>query len=107
MDANKVRRLKQLYTLSKADYSLDDITFNDLNLNEVFEAINRTSTSVGEEVLYSMLRMPLTAIEDLNDRKSRIRYFIEHEDEIYSIRKGLNNVPRLTNISVFEYLSKL
>ena len=37
---------------------IDDITWNDLDMNEVFKHINNTYSSVGDEYLYNMLRTP-------------------------------------------------
>lgn len=51
---NLYKNLKQ----SKADnkYEVDDITWNDLSLDMVFEKINYTFTTIGEELLYSVIR---------------------------------------------------
>lgn len=42
----------------KNGYSVDDITWNDLNMTQIFEKGNYTFTSVGEEVLYYRLKTP-------------------------------------------------
>ncbi|MEF9952030.1 MAG: DNA mismatch repair protein MutS [Clostridium sp.] len=52
-------------TKYKSEFYIDDITWNDLNMKEVFNCINRAYTSVGEEFLYYTLRTPLFRIEDL------------------------------------------
>jgi hypothetical protein len=41
---------------SNDDYSVDDITWNDLNMTKIFERINFTFTSVGEEMLFYRLK---------------------------------------------------
>ncbi|NRD77017.1 hypothetical protein HPT25_05845 [Bacillus sp. BRMEA1] len=41
---------------SKDHYCVDDITWNDLNMTKIFEIINYTFTSVGEEMLYHRLK---------------------------------------------------
>lgn len=38
--------------------SIDDITWNDLDMNKVYERINACMTSIGEEYLYSVLHEP-------------------------------------------------
>ncbi|MCB5952201.1 DNA mismatch repair protein MutS [Enterococcus sp. BWT-B8] len=43
-------------TYQKADSIVDDITWNDLDMLEVFEAVNATYSSVGSEALYHQLR---------------------------------------------------
>ncbi len=51
---------------------IDDITWSDLDMDKVFEAINCCQTSAGEECLYAILREPLFDIEALNGRESLI-----------------------------------
>ncbi|WP_052353693.1 MutS-related protein [Neobacillus jeddahensis] len=41
---------------SKDEYGVDDITWNDLNMSKIFEKVNYTFTSVGEEMLYYRLK---------------------------------------------------
>jgi hypothetical protein len=41
---------------SNDDYSVDDITWNDLNMTKIFERINFTFTSVGEEMMFYRLK---------------------------------------------------
>ena len=40
------------------DFQIDDITWNDLNLDEIFLRMNSTCSSAGQEYLYAMLRSP-------------------------------------------------
>ena len=42
---------------------IDDITWNDLGMDEVFKCINNTNSSVGQEYLYKMLRCPNADIQ--------------------------------------------
>lgn len=46
-----IRKLKH----QPSDYYIDDITWNDLSMNEVFNRLNSTNSSVGSEYLYAML----------------------------------------------------
>lgn len=104
MDEITLRRLKQLNLISQSEYSLDDITFEDLNLNEVFEKINKTSSTIGEEVLYTMLRQPLLNIEKINERKSIYENLSLDSSKSELLQKQLKKLPKLKKISVFEYL---
>ena len=54
---------------------LDDQTWNDLNMNEVYAKIDRTLTNPGECVLYQMLRTPLLSPSELQRRSQVIRLF--------------------------------
>ena len=41
-----------------ARYVIDDTTWNDLDMDKFYTLINSTHTSMGDEVLYSLLRTP-------------------------------------------------
>ena len=57
-----------------AGQSLDDRTWSDLNLDEVFQAIDRTESTIGQQALYHRLRQQnasdLDAFEPLVERMS-------------------------------------
>lgn len=60
---------------NKDDFYLDDQTWNDLTMDEVYSLIDRTLTSPGEEVLYKILRRPVFNETILKDRNKIISLF--------------------------------
>ncbi|WP_434284108.1 hypothetical protein [Clostridium botulinum] len=56
-------------TKDRKTFFIDDITWNDLDMNEVFIRINNTQFSVGEEFLYNTLREPLFDERKLKNRE--------------------------------------
>ena len=56
-DMEKIRSLADAESL-KAAYFVDDITWDDLNMDDVFAAMNNTGSGIGQEVLYRNLRIP-------------------------------------------------
>ncbi len=52
----------------KEEYSLDDQTWDDLGMDMVFKKLDRAYSSLGETVLYSMLRKPSEDIMELKNR---------------------------------------
>lgn len=56
-------------------FFIDDITWNDLNMDKIFTRINNTQSSVGEEFLYNILRTPLFNEKILNIRDNIMKYF--------------------------------
>ncbi|EPY2275113.1 MutS-related protein [Clostridium sporogenes] len=68
-------------TKDKKTFFIDDITWNDLNMDEVFSIINNTQSSVGEEFLYNTLREPLFDERKLKERDSIVEYFSCNEKE--------------------------
>ncbi len=63
---NKIRTLFDIY--EEDDYTIDDQTWDDFNMDEIFIKLDRTYSSVGEAALYKMLRNPLHDKNELNKR---------------------------------------
>ncbi len=71
---------------------LDDITWNDLDMDNIFKRVNSTQSTVGEEVLYSLLREPITDPDELNERDRLVEFFQHHPEQrihLQSILAGL------------------
>jgi len=61
------------------DAVVDDCTWNDLNMNTLYEKMDFTSTTAGEQMLYSVLRNPCYKEEELNKREEIFKYFKENK----------------------------
>lgn len=60
--------------------TIDDITWNDLSMDDIFKKINNTQSTVGSEVLYDILRNPLYEKDELEKRNIIIEYFRNNEE---------------------------
>ncbi len=56
-------------------FLIDDITWNDLDMDNVFKRINNTCSTVGEEYLYKLLREPVFEEAELKERERLIEHF--------------------------------
>jgi DNA mismatch repair ATPase MutS len=97
-DIDKVRnfeKIRKFFDMSeKNDYTLDNQTWDDLDMNKVYEKFDRTYSSSGEAALYSMLRNPLMEEEKLKERGSLIQLFKENSklrENLQCIFFNLNN----------------
>ncbi|MDU4939089.1 MAG: DNA mismatch repair protein MutS [Clostridium sp.] len=92
-EENKTREFDKIRVLSdiseENEYSIDDQTWNDLNMNDIYEEIDKTYSTPGEQVLYSIFKNPLMSEEKLNKRSELIDYFIENQDLTTEIRFNL------------------
>lgn len=69
-------RIRELFDLSpKTEYTVDDITWDDLEMNKIFSLLDRTYTSIGEGILYCILRNPIMNSKELKDREKNIDLF--------------------------------
>ena len=77
-----------------ADFCIDDITWNDLDMDRVFMQMNQTVSSPGEDVLYDMLRRPAFDKKILEEREKEIRFFDTHEQERTELQLMLASVGK-------------
>lgn len=74
---------------------IDDQTWEDLNMNEIYTIIDRNLTTAGEQVLYDILRNPLYEEEPLLARDNIIKLFQEEKELRESIQLVLHSAGRL------------
>ncbi len=86
---------------------IDDITWNDLSMDSVFQQINHTWSSAGEEYLYHCLRSPKMQEEKLQDMEKKIQYFSDHEEERIRMQVAFAKIGRTGKHSLYEYLGLL
>jgi DNA mismatch repair ATPase MutS len=71
------------------DISIDDQTWSDLNMDDLYSRIERTLTNPGECILYQILRSPLLSGEILKKRDEVIRLFQTNKEIRENIQIGL------------------
>lgn len=103
----RMEQIANFFRRHPKDGQLDDITWNDLNLDEVFKKVNYTYTSAGEEYLYYTLRTPALDGEELNRREKQIQYFAEHPEERVELQVILAELGYSGKYSIYDYLDNL
>lgn len=104
----KLESLKTFYNNIKDEkLDIDDITWNDLDMDELYMQMNNTRSSMGEEYLYAMLRKPCYSSEELLERDRLMQFFQEKEAERIELQVQLHQVGKSTRISVFEFMNRL
>lgn len=73
---------------------LDRFSWDDLHLNSFFSLLDRTFTTPGEQVLYSLLRSPLMDKKKLEERRGFIDLFARDEKLRETVQLELDNLGR-------------
>ena len=71
---------------------IDDITWSDLSMDDIYKKINNTQSSAGREVLYDIIRNPLCSLKELKKRDSIIEYFMNNFEERLKLQLILSNL---------------
>lgn len=91
----------------KDGFYVDDITWNDLDMDEIFIKMNAAYSGAGEEYLYYLLRTPCASEEELADRERLITFFAEHPEERVSCQYHFHKLGRCGKFSIYDYLEYL
>ncbi|MBS4958549.1 MAG: DNA mismatch repair protein MutS [Clostridium sp.] len=79
---NYIKIIREFFDMQgEVPYTIDEQCFNDLDLENVFRKIDRTYSSVGEAVLYKMLREPLMDEAALRKR-NKVIFKINDDKEL-------------------------
>lgn len=89
------------------DYYIDDITWNDVDMDGVFKQMNNTQSSVGEEYLYYMLRKGKNTKEELEEIHSMVSVFGDREWHREDVERVFASIGRTKSISLFDFLHRL
>jgi len=96
---------------NKSHSSIDDTTWNDLALNDVFEKLNNTRTSIGSEKLYSIFRSNDFKHNHIRDHENLIEELnlnqsLREKLELVLIRLGKRNYSNSSSF-LFKVKDKL
>ncbi|MEG1847413.1 MAG: hypothetical protein RRX92_04505 [Lachnospiraceae bacterium] len=86
---------------------IDDITWNDLEMDRLFRMMNMTYSSAGEEYLYHILRTPKMSAEELTSMEALIDYFMTHEDDRVQMQVLFASLGKTGKFSLYNYLDYL
>lgn len=75
-------------------FCIDDITWNDLDMDRIFMLVNQTVSSPGEDVLYDMMRRPLFSEEEVQEREKLIGFFAEETEKREKLQYLLSSVGK-------------
>lgn len=85
-------------------FYIDDQTWDDLGMDEIYTIMDRTHSTPGEQVLYNILRTPMLDDEAFNKRKSIIEFFQNNKEIRESIQMELEKVGRQRGSLITSFL---
>lgn len=100
-------RMDSYFSRHKKDGQLDDITWNDLGMDEIFKRMNDTLSASGEEYLYYTLRTLKQSDEELSHLEDVIQFFSGHPDDRVKVQLAARRLGYTGKYSLYDYLDNL
>lgn len=91
---------------TKEGFFIDEITWNDLNMDEVLVHIDRTYSMPGQQYLYNLLRIPLFVKEEILNRTKTYKDIINRKEDAYKFQERLVNLGLKQEEDVLKALYK-
>ncbi len=88
-------------------FQIDDITWNDLDMDRVFLCLNHTRSFLGESYLYYQLRTPQMKAEPLEKFERLVSWFQAHTSEREEMEYFFSRLGRSGKSPVFDYVYNL
>ncbi len=102
------RKIARYYQAHEKDgFHIDDITWNDLNMDEIFKRMNYTYSAAGEEYLYYLLRTPMQKEASAGKLEEQINYFMQHKEERVEYQTAFAGIGKTGKYSIYDYLDYL
>ena len=87
-------------------FFIDDITWQDLDMDDLFIRLNGTETSAGEEVLYRLLKEPCFDPEVLKQRREWIEVLRNNGEERLKLQLILAKMGKQRHVDIADYFFK-
>lgn len=88
-------------------FYIDDITWNDLEMDRIFSKMDITQSSAGQEYLYYLLRTPSFSQEELALREKLVCFWQREENIRTKVQMLFWKLGRTRKYSVYDYLEFL
>lgn len=87
-------------------FTIDDITWRDLNMKEIFKEIDHTKSLPGMQYLYNILRRPIYNQDILEARNDMINLYVERDEIARDIQYPLAVLGKEEGEGIFDYFEK-
>lgn len=88
-------------------FVLDEITWNDLDLERLFERMNYTRSSVGEEYLYALLHHPAENGKGFEEWEKLVSYFTSHTEDREAMQLLFEEIGKNGALPLLTCISRL
>ncbi len=103
LDERDYASMKKYYQQKKSDDpTIDDVTFNDLNMDEIFKQVKNTQSSIGDEYSYDFFRRQKNP--DLTHFEAAVQCMSEQAEAREKLQFAFYRIGRKTNNQLVELL---
>jgi len=106
LSLDELKAVKGYRSFHDTSFSIDDTTWNDLDMWLIYKQINFCQSSAGDEYLYYLLADPVIRNRDHEDMEKTIEA-LEDEDTRIKLQLILHDIGRTGQYSIYYFLDAL
>ncbi len=107
-DPTEFQVISHYYVNRETDrFQIDDITWNDLEMDQIFQLLNHTNSFLGESFLYYQLRTPALKAAELEEFEHMVSWFQSHSKERERMEYFFSKIGKTGRNSIFDYIYNL
>ena len=105
--AGELERIS-IYAKYRESYqTVDDLTWNDLDMDLIYQQMAYTESSLGDDYLYYLLKNPIKDKEVLKDREKKITTLSDNPDLRSDLQVIFSSLGRMERFSLAHYIAFL
>lgn len=101
-EAGDIERIRKLYLRYMDSDSIDDITANDIEFDDLFRRFNYSQSAAGSEYLYYRMRNPITDEKKRIEISNKADKFMENNEERVKLQLTCRKIGSIKRLSLFE-----
>ena len=103
--SEELENISSYYKLVRGDsYYVDDITWNDLEMDRLYKKMDISRSSIGREHLYKTLRIPKSDLHELKTFNDSVEWMGYDEKTRYSTQSRLDRLGFVKNFSFADHI---
>ncbi len=102
------RKISKYYKLHRDETTqIDDMTWHDCDMDDLFMQMNYSFSSAGEEYLYYLLRTPQLKREPLDEIEKLVSYFGAQDKQRFEAQVVFHTLGNTGKYSLYDYIDNL
>ncbi len=100
-------KIRKYFDINTPKSYVDDITWNDMGMDDIFKSLNHTLSSIGEDCLYARLRSMEYTDGELAGFNELVNRLNDNPQAAIKLQQAFYELGRTKSVCIYEFIKKL